>query len=449
MPRSASTALQTVRQWQSETDSIREASEPVGARLTIFVLAAMIVCLVGITPFMQLDRVVMSQSGTVVSAEGVTTFQALDPSLIKSINVKEGQQVTKGQLLATLDPTFAAADVNQLRQQIASLDAQITRAQAELAHKPLVFPVSVTPDEVPYVELQTSLYSQRAAEEAAGLRSFDEKIKTTEATIAKLQADQTRYLEREKISQQVEGMRDTLFKSGASSLLNLLQANDARIEMQRTKEFGENSLVESQHQISSLMADREAYVQNRSSTTSQEVVTARNSRDTAIAQLQKATKHQDLVELTAPEASVVLNIPKLSVGSVLKEGDPVLTLAPLRSPVEAEIHLPSRDIGFVRPGDKATLKIDAFNFFEHGTAEGKLSWVSEGSFTVDEDGKSVDPYYKARVKIDALHFTGVPSTFRLIPGMTLSADINVGTRSVFRYVMGGFFRGMGDAMREP
>lgn len=442
-------ALQTIRQWQSETDAIREASEPTGARWTIFALAAMVVCLVGITPFMQLDRVVMSQSGKIVSAEGITTFQALDPSLIKSIDVREGQQVEKGQLLATLDPTFATADVSQLQQQIASLDAQIARAEAERDQKPLAFPPETSGQQAPYIALQRSLYAQRAAEVAASLRSFDEKIKTTEATIAKLQADQVRYQEREKISQQVEGMRDSLYKSGSSSLLNLLQANDARLEMQRTQEFGFNSLVEAQHQVSSLIADREAYVQQRSSTVSQELVTARNSRDGAMAQLQKAAKHQDLVRLTASEPSVILTMPKLSVGSVLKEGDPVMTLMPLRSQTEAEIHLSARDIGFVRPGDRCILKIDAFNFFEHGTAEGKLSWVSEGAFTVDEDGKPVDPFYRARVRIDALHFTGVPSSFRLIPGMTLSADISVGTRSVFRYVMGGFFRGMGDAMREP
>ena len=116
----------------------------------------------------------------------------------------------------------------------------------------------------------------------------------------------------------------------------------------------------------------------------------------------------------------------------------------------AEMRIASRDIGFVRPGDHVTLKVEAFNYFEHGKAEGTLDWISEGAFTADEDGKPVDtPFYKARVRIDKLNFIDVPQNFRLIPGMTLTADVNVGTRSVFKYVMGGFFRGMGEAMREP
>ena len=85
----------------------------------------------------------------------------------------------------------------------------------------------------------------------------------------------------------------------------------------------------------------------------------------------------------------------------------------------------------------------------HGTAEGKIRWVSAGAFTTDEDNKPVDAYYKARCSIDAAHFTGVPSNFQLIPGMTLNADINVGTRSVAMYLMDGVLRGFSEAMREP
>ena len=450
MQHSSPGTLQTVRQWQSEADQIREAGRPAGAHLAVWLLSALVVCLIGAAPFFEVDRVVSSHSGKIVSVEPVTTFQVLDPSLIRSVDVKEGQQVDKGQLLATLDPTFTAADVGQLRQQIASLDAEIARASAEQA-KATFAPAAGTPlDQRPYMVLQKALFDQRAAEFAAQTRSFAEKTRTTQATVAKFQTDEDRYAEREKISHQIEDMRDTLYKSGASSLLNLLQANDSRLELMRTKEFGHNSLIEARHQLSALQADSDAYAQNWFTGVSQELVTAQNARDAAVAALLKASKHQDLVRLLAPDAAVVLSVSKLSVGSVLKQGDEVMTLVPLRSRMEAEIHLLARDIGFVRAGDAATLKIEAFNAFEHGTASGHLSWISEGTFSTDQDGKPVDaPFYKARVSIDALHFVDVPASFRLIPGMTMTADIHVGTRSVFKYVWGSFFRGIGDAMREP
>ena len=81
-----------------------------------------------------------------------------------------------GQLLATLDPTFAAANVKQLRQQIASLEAQITRIEAELADRPLVFPESSDPDFANYAALQKALYDQRISQYKAQINSYDAKI---------------------------------------------------------------------------------------------------------------------------------------------------------------------------------------------------------------------------------------------------------------------------------
>ena len=134
---------------------------------------------------------------------------------------------------------------------------------------------------------------------------------------------------------------------------------------------------------------------------------------------------------------------------MLKEGDPFFTLMPIDTPLEAELRIASRDVGFLRRGDHCVLKVDAFNFVEHGTAEGKVSWISEGAFTTDDNGQPVDSYYKARCTVDTMKFHSVPENFRLIPGMTLTADMNIGSRSVAAYLLSGFARGIGQSMREP
>ena len=141
-----SSALTLVRQFQSETDAIREAPEPRWARITVLVLAGMLVSLIVIMVLTRMDRVITSQAGKIVPTQQVNVFQALDTSIIRSIDVHEGQRVAKGQLLATLDPTFASADVQQLKQQSASLEAQIARDRAELDQQPLDLPESSDPD---------------------------------------------------------------------------------------------------------------------------------------------------------------------------------------------------------------------------------------------------------------------------------------------------------------
>jgi HlyD family secretion protein len=146
---------------------------------------------------------------------------------------------------------------------------------------------------------------------------------------------------------------------------------------------------------------------------------------------------------------VVLTVAKLSVGSILKEGDTLFTLMPANTSLEAEIRIASRDIGFLRPGDRCVIKIEAFNYMEHGTAEGAVRWISDNAFTLDDDGKPVEAFYKSRCSVDEMHFVKVPQNFRLIPGMTLQADVNVGTRSVAMYLLSGIIRGFNEAMREP
>lgn len=443
-------SLANIRQFQSETDAIRETPEPPMLRATILVLAGMLVAALAVSCFTKLDRVVSSQGGKIVPVGQINVFQALDTSLIKSIEVREGDQVRAGQVLATLDPTFTAADVNQTRLQIASLEAQVARDEAELSGKPLVFPNRADAEFQNYAALQKALYDQRIAQYNAQVASYDAKAASTKATIAKLEKDDERYQQRNDVLQKIETMRSTLAERGTGSQLNLYMSQDSRLEVLRGMDLTHNGLLESKNTLESIYADRNAFIQQWRATLSQDLVQTRNKLDDAKSSFEKAAKHQDLVQLTAAVPSVVLSIAKLSVGSVLRQGDPFLTLMPLNTPVEAEIKIASRDIGFARAGDRCVMNVDAFNAAEHGTAEGKVLWISDGAFTTNDDtNQPVEAYYKARCSIESANLQGVPVNFRLIPGMTLTGDIKVGKRSVAMYVIGGMLRGLSESMREP
>jgi hemolysin D len=445
----SASAIGVIRQFQSEADSITEATQPRWARVTVLTMAGLFVSMIILMCVTKIDRVVSSVGGKLVSTERTNVFQALDASIIKSIDVHEGDEVQKGQLLATLDPTFAAADVKQLRQQVAGLRAQIERDDAQLNNRPFASPPETDPDALKSIAEQREFYNQQVAQYKAQLASFDGKINQTKATIRKYQTDASRYQEREQIAQQIEDMRTTLAAHGTGSQYNLLLSQDQRLDMLRTLEFDDNSLAESQNTLSSITADRDAFIQQWSTQLSQDLATARGNFETTEASSEKALRHHDLVRLTAADRSVVLTVAPLSVGSVLKEGDTLFTIMPVDTPVEGEIRISSRDIGFVRAGDRCVLKIEAFNYMEHGTAEGTIRWISDNAFTTDDNNQPVDAFYKARCSVDAMHFVDVPPKFRLIPGMTLQADVNVGTRSVAMYLLSGFLRGFGEAMREP
>jgi hypothetical protein len=193
---------------------------------------------------------------------------------------------------------------------------------------PFIYPGTSDAEVLEYQNLQKSLHDQMTLNYKAQIESFDSKIKQTEATIAKYEADAARYGEREQIAKQIEGIRLDLEAKGAGSLLNRLTTQDQRLEMLRFQQFGYNSLAEARSTLTSTKSDREAFVQKWLTDISQELVKARGDLGTASAQLEKALKKQDLVRLAAAERSVVLTVAKLSVGSVLKEGDTLFTLTP-------------------------------------------------------------------------------------------------------------------------
>ena len=449
-PRSSAEPDKVVRLFQSETAEIVEAPEPAGVRLTFHVLAFFFVALLALSVVTRLDRVVTSTSGTIVTTRPTAVLQALDASIIKSINVRDGERVKAGDELATLDPTFATADVEALKLQIASLDAVVARCEAELANRPYEPKPTANPDETRYAELQKALYQQRKAQFEGQMRTYTEQIAQYTAAVTKFQNSEGRYNDRVKLARDVEQMRATLAAAQVGSRLALLVATDQKTEILRNLEYDHDSLLEARHQVEATSATRNAFAQQWLAQTSQELVTARNQRDTALQQLEKASKHKDLVRLTATDDAVVLQMAKLSVGSVIKEGEPLIYLAPLNSPVEAEARITPQDVGFIRVGDPVKVKLDTFNFIEHGMVSGTVRWISEGAFTIDDTNNTPVPaYYKVRVALTDTNLHNVPPGFRLIPGMTLTADIHIGTRSILMYIVSGALRGAQEAMREP
>lgn len=461
-PAEREASLRTVRQYQSAVAELREEPEPRAARYTIHVLAVMAILLVLVLTFGRTDRIVLSK-GKLVTVQTESVVQSLDPAIIKTIDVREGDHVAKGQLLATLDPTFAAAAVDQLRSQVDQYTAQIARDRAEIDGAPFVAPAGDDPELDRFVRGQRDLYDQQLAQYRAQINSFDQKIELAKATIAKNQDDLQRLKQRQDIAQQIEAMRSTLEQHGTGSLLNRLLASDTFVEAQRQTDLDQNSIVESQHNLASLQADRDAAKQQFLATASQELAQAQGNLATARAQLDAAIRHKELVRIVAAEDSYVLSLAKVSVGSVLQPSETLMRLMPASASVVAEIAIASRDVAFLRIGDPVTIKIDAFNVSEHGFVDGKVLWISDDIFTADAaagatttgstsqapESKSDDAYYKARVSIDEIKLINVPANVRLIPGMSLEADVKVGRRSLGAYIFGTLLHGVGSAMREP
>jgi HlyD family type I secretion membrane fusion protein len=435
--------------FESETAAVLVRTTPKHEHIILYVLVTLVVLAFGLSSVVKLDKVVTS-SGRIVPVAGELYISPLDSGIVRDVRVKVGDVVKKGEVLATLDPTFSQADVLQLQQKRSSDEAKVARLRAEIDRRPYVPSGTGT-----FETLQAGIWQQRQAEYRATLADFDGRIRSADAQAAQAKRDAEEYAKRARLAGDLENMYKPLLNTGYVSKLQWMQAKDTQVEIGRLLADAEHQLKANTETLASLKAQRDAYVQKWLSDAGSELVSVQNDLDATRQDLDKARKLNQLSSLDAPADAVVLKVGKISSGSVAgspsstSAQDPLFTLVPLDAPLEADINVNARDIGFIKVGDTVRLKLDAYRFLQHGTAKGVIKTISEGSFTLDDNNQPVEPYFKVRVRITDVHLHNVPPDFRLIPGMTLTGDIMVGRRTILSYLVEGALRTGSEAMREP
>jgi hemolysin D len=439
-----STLLPAVIDFQSDPRKIDERRPPWVARATLYVLVAVII-IAGIwAAVAKVDRIVVAP-GKLVTTASTIVVQPLETSTVRSLHARVGDIVRKGDVLATLDPTFSEADAGQLRGKVKSLAAQIERLESELDDRP--YEPQILDDEA---RLQTTIWTRRIEQNKAKLASYNQQIRHVDAEMATKSADRAALEVRLGVAKDLETMRDYLMQKELGSKVNYLDAKSQRLQVEREILLAVNNMTELEEEMERFKADKAAYLAEFRQKTAEELVQVRRDHDAAVKQLDKATRRNSVTLLAAPGDAIVLEVAQRSVGSVLKEAEALYTLVPLDSPLEAEVSVEGLDVGNVETGAEARLKLEAWPFQKHGTLSGKVRTVSNDTFTPDpkKDGQQ-RPYYKARVEVTVTDLRDVPRSFRLIPGMAVTAEIKAGERTILSYLLYPILRGLDESIREP
>ncbi len=430
-----------------DADEIERRPLPPYARITVHALAAMLVCFLAWASFAEIDEVVKAQ-GRLATPLSNIVVQPIETSIIRSIDVRVGQVVKKGERLATLDPTDADADQAQLRLKFDSLDTQVKRLNAELAGKSApVETGTVSAD----TQLQDRLAGERRANFAAQVLRLNENIAKTRAALETNLRDQQVLGDRTRSLREVETMQERLVDQKFGAKVNLLDARNKRMEVERDYTLAKNQEPEIRRELAGLDAEKQAFVNGWRQKIMEDMLSLTRDRDATAEQLKKGRLRRDKVMLTAPVDAMVQDIAKLSQGSVAQAAEKMFTLVPLGTALDAEVQIDSLDVGHVKQGDVAHIKLDAFPFQKHGTLDAKVRTLSEDAFKRDTPNPETgtDAYYVSRLDLGKDMLKNMDPHARLLPGMTLTAEIVVGKRTVLSYLLWPLTKGLDEAIREP
>jgi hemolysin D len=450
------TAPEIISEFQPDAIEIEESAPRRTTRITLYIVAVLIVIAVAWASLFSVDQIVTAQ-GKLTTTQPNLVIQPLETSVIRELNVEVGDVVERGQALVTLDPTFSKADVDALRTRIAAFEAAIERLEAELNGRDFIAPDSTNPED----SVQARLYVQRKGYYASSIDNYDAQIASLQAELQTNKSEEALTTQRLETLRSIETMRSELMDRATGSRLNFLLSRASRLEVEDSVSHMRGDQIDLTHKLEKTRAERQVFIEDFRRNALQELVETLAKRNAAAEDLKKAELRQHMIVLTAPVDAVVLEIAHRSIGSVVREAETLFVLVPRDAPLQAEVNVDSKDIGEVAVGQQVRLKFDAFPFQKYGTASGTVRVISRDSFAPDtggdvagratreEAGRSTKPFYRLLVDLTDRRLRGLPDQFQMLSGMTVTAELKVGRRSVISYFLYPLLRGLDESIREP
>jgi HlyD family secretion protein len=390
------------------------------------------------------------------------------PSPIRSINVKFGDRVSAGQVVATLDPTFSDVDVKKLETKKALLLAQKARLISERDGQ--TFSIAGHEEDLDWL-MQSQLYLQRKDAYDSKIREFEaeqDKLNATqENNLEAIEFAEENYLDFREYEERIKKLYDKGSKSEEDRLSRKVQSNEAKKNL-RDSLYKKEELAK---EFEAVKTRRNAFIAENRAKIMTELVEAHEKLVETDQELQKANQANSYTDVVVPDSLdykefVVIDVSEKSVGTIGEPGQPLLKLIPIDVPLEVEIEVQGKDIALIREasihqiqnpneglpyGSEVRVKLVSFPFQKHGTLRGVVRTISEDSFEREENkGVPSLTTYKVRVQLlEPVKLDNVTDTFRLMPGMAATAEIKVGRRRVIDYFLYPLIRYLDQSIREP
>ena len=383
--------------------------------------------------------------GKVIPTGQVKTIQVKNKSIVKEIHVKEGQHVEKGDTLVVMDPTSTDADYDSLNKRAAYYALDIQRLEAELNG------TSFSPKSDPNLELkditaEQSLYQSRVSQHRAEMEAAVNAVNQKEAALNAERVNLNKYDEMLAIAREKENRLIELTKENAISEFQLFEQTSQRINYEKTAAAqldlinrAEAELSEAQAKLSNLDA---AYKKDVMAS----LVESRKQYYALTEESKKADENQRLSTVVAPCSGTVYNLAVHTEGGVVTDAQPLMVIVPDGVELEFEVWAENKDIGFIKEGQEAEVKVATFNFQKFGMLTAYVDEISADSNS-DKSDPEKNKRFRLLLKLDENTLKENPD-IHINPGMEVTAEIKIKEKRIIEFFLDPFRRYTHESLRE-
>ena len=428
-----------------DTESIysRPPSKPViitAASLLIFTL-----CMVLWSSFSFVDKTVSARGKFTNTAPNIE-IQSTGSSIIEELNLERGQFINKGETVAILDGTVVNANLKITRDKIYAVKNKILRLELQ---KKSILNKSLNKDSSGQLDLiNEEILNKHFDEFMIKMKTFSSDLLRLETEIVSMSADKELIRDQLDIKIKIEEGKKKLFEKNVGSLMDTLSSTDQRISVKRQLLSTTGSIEKLKSQKTSIVDQRSSYLTGELVGIAQELSSFNDQLLQLNEELIKNELERSNLFVKSPVDGVVLNLPTVTVGSLINKGDPIVTLVRSGLPLVLEIDVDPKDASDLYNGNPVSVKIDALPFQQFGDLAGTLIYISDDTVQESLQGES-GAFYRGRVNVEDSEIMGLPEEFDLTPGMLATADLKVGKRRLITYFTNPILKSLSSAMREP
>jgi hemolysin D len=390
-----------------------------------------------------------------------------ETGIVRAIHVSDGQRVNAGDVLIELDPSINESERNHLQADLTAAQLEMARLKAGLADVEDPLTAFVPPPNAPQglIDVQRDYLVKQTAEFRAKIKALERQREQKQAERATIDATIGKLSMVIPIVQQRVDIRKISSDREYTSKYQYFEALQVLVEQQQDLIVQRSRLQEADASIAALTDERSKSVAEFQRTLFGQLVEAERKADGLAYDVAKSQQKINAQLMKAPIAGTIQQLAIHTVGGVVTPAQVLLAIVPLESHLEIEAMVPNRDVGFVRPGQKAEIKVDTFNFTKYGLLQGKVLSVSRdaivrdkpaersndknlGSSNESSEPKGQELNFAARVSLDRSQMQIDDELINLTPGMAVTVEIKTGSRTVLGYLLSPLMKYGHDSLRE-